>query len=300
MSGVYVLSEDPRLAAELVGFGKSAGKETHAVVFDEEEATSLAECGADSILCLDGDASVIENNAKALASMLRDAEADLFLVGATQHGRDIAARVAGYGDFPMAADVTELSLEDGEIKVTRMMYGGAVASRQVLPMPSVVTVGAGHFAPMAGTSPVDRRSIQADTRVSLVSVEPLVKEGADLATADRIIAVGMGLDSKDDMVMAEELAETMGAELGCTRGIAEERKWLPIEQYVGLSGVSVAPDLYLTLGVSGQVQHVAGIRDAKIIVAIDKNIDAPIFKACDYGIVGDLHDIVPLLQSELS
>ena len=99
--------------------------------------------------------------------------------------------------------------------------------------------------------------------------------------------------------MAEEFAAAIGAELGCTRSIAEELHWLPNEVYIGISGQTIRPELYLAIGISGQIQHVAGIRDAGTVVAIDKNENAPIFKAADYGIVGDLYEILPLLTKAI-
>jgi electron transfer flavoprotein alpha subunit len=109
----------------------------------------------------------------------------------------------------------------------------------------------------------------------------------------------MGLDKKEDLSMIQELANCLSAEIGCTRGVAEERHWLPVEQYIGISGAVIRPKLYLCLGVSGQVQHVVGVRDAKLIVAVDINEKAPIFRSADYGIVGDMYEVVPLLVQAL-
>jgi electron transfer flavoprotein alpha subunit len=139
----------------------------------------------------------------------------------------------------------------------------------------------------------------ADDRVQLVSSVPIVKKGADLKVAEKVVCVGMGLEKIEDIQMAEKLAEVLGAEIGCSRGVAEERHWLPAEQYIGISGNVIKPKLYLAMGVSGQVQHVFGARDAKCIVAINNNEKAPIFRSADYGIVGDMYEIVPLLTEAL-
>jgi len=128
---------------------------------------------------------------------------------------------------------------------------------------------------------------------------PIVRERADLANAEKIICVGRGLSSQSDMKLVEDLAEKIGAEIGCSRSIAEDYHWLPTESYIGLSGQKVKPQLYLSIGISGQVQHIVGARDARVIVAIDKNEKAPIFSAADYGIVGDLYEIVPKLIEKL-
>jgi electron transfer flavoprotein alpha subunit len=109
----------------------------------------------------------------------------------------------------------------------------------------------------------------------------------------------MGMDKAEDMKIAQDLADAIGAVIACTRGIAEERHWLPVEQYIGISGAVIKPKLYISMGVSGQVQHVFGIRDAQIIVAVDTNEKAPVFKAADYGIVGDMYEVIPALTEAL-
>ena len=299
MSGIYVYSDKPSLAAELVGFGKSSGQKTYAVAFSTAEAQALEQCGADAVLSISGDADLIENNAKGLAGLLAERDASLFLVGATARGRDLASRVAGYWDCAMASDAMGIELDGTNLHASRIMYGGATVAEETMPLPAVATLPAGRFAAAPGDAPIEKASVEPDARVRLVSSAPIVKEGTDLSRAKAIVAFGMGVEKQEDMSMIQDLADQLGAELGCTRGIAEERHWLPIEQYVGLSGVSVAPDLYLTLGVSGQVQHVTGIRGSKIIVAIDKNPEAPIFSACDYGMVGDLYQLVPMITEAL-
>jgi electron transfer flavoprotein alpha subunit len=107
------------------------------------------------------------------------------------------------------------------------------------------------------------------------------------------------LDKKEDIDLARQLAQALGGEVGCSRPIAEELQWLPEEVYIGISGKKVKPALYLGIGVSGQVQHITGIRDSKVIFAINKDENAPIFEAADYGIVGDLYSVVPMLIDEL-
>lgn len=299
MSGVYVYSEKPSLAAELVGFGKSTGQETFAIAFSQGEAEALSQCGADKVLSVSGDADIVENNARGLAALFKERDASLFLVGATARGRDLASRLAGYLDCAMASDAISAELEGDVLRISRIMYGGATVDEETLPLPAVVTLPAGRFTATCETTPIEEAEIVADDRVRLVGNAPIVKEGTDLTRAKAIVSIGMGIEKEEDLDMVRNLASQLGAELGCTRGIAEERHWLPIEQYVGLSGMSVSPELYLTLGVSGQVQHVTGIRGSKIIVAVDKNPEAPIFSACDYGIIGDLYEVVPLLTEAL-
>jgi len=123
--------------------------------------------------------------------------------------------------------------------------------------------------------------------------------GGNIGNADKVCSVGLGLAAQQDLPIIEALAEAMGAQMGCSRPFAEENKWLPLDRYVGISGQKFKGALYLAIGISGQVQHLGGIRDAKLIAAINSDEKAPIFAHVDYGIVGDLYEIVPLLIKSL-
>ncbi len=300
MNEVLIYSDKPSLAAELVGFAREEEHDVTIVTFSPEEASELVGCGASKVVLLDGDSDIPENNARALAGLIDEWGVSLFAVGATPRGRDLAARVAGYLGCGMASDVSAVHLLDGKLSTERLMYGGAMVRSEEFSTPVVVTIPSGRFEAVRGVdSPLETIVIQPDMRVHLVEREPLSQEGADLSCAPRIVSVGMGVSKREDMALIEGLAAALDARIGCTRGIAEERGWVPAEQYVGISGVSVAPDLYLSVGVSGQVQHMVGVRDAKVIVAIDKNEKAPIFREADFGIVGDLYAVVPLLTDAL-
>ncbi len=300
MAGIYVYSDKLDIAAELITFAKESGKEAMALCFTQEAADQLAKMGADKVFYLKGDSPLVENYGQAIADFLKNQAAELFVVGATARGRDVAARVAGYLDCGMVSDVSSLSYSDGKLSTDRMMYGGAVVQSEVIAGLSVVTVAAGKYEPISGTSDIETVSIEADSRVSLIEIAPIIKEGVDLRQANSVVCVGLGLEKEADMQLAKDLAAALKAELGCTRGIAEERHWLPVEQYIGISGAVIKPQLYISMGVSGQVQHVFGIRDAKVIVAIDNNEKAPIFRSADYGIVGDMYEIIPLLAKALN
>lgn len=299
MAGIYIYSERKELAAELVSFAKGSGETAQIIVIDAKEADELKNCGADKIIVLEGNDPLIENYGQVIAEFLKAQTADLFVVGATPRGRDIAARVAGHLDCAMVSDVSSLSYADGKLSTDRMMYGGAVQQSEVLDGLCVVTVPAGKFPTITGEADVINIDVKTDKRVSLIDTAPIVKEGADLSAAERVVCVGMGMEKEEDLKMAQDMAAAIGAEIGCTRGIAEERHWLPAELYIGISGAVIKPELYISMGVSGQVQHVFGIRDSQIIVAIDTNEKAPIFKAADYGIVGDMYEIIPALTAAL-
>ncbi|MGA2028435.1 MAG: electron transfer flavoprotein subunit alpha/FixB family protein, partial [Syntrophobacteraceae bacterium] len=135
--------------------------------------------------------------------------------------------------------------------------------------------------------------------VTVISRTAKAREAVDITEAKIIVSVGRGFEKKEDLKLARDLADVLGGEVGCSRPIAEELRWLPEDVYMGISGKKVKPDLYIGVGVSGQIQHVTGIRDSKIIFAINRDESAPIFEAADYGIVGDLYQVVPILIEEL-
>ncbi len=301
MAGIYIYSDKAELAAELIGFAKSIDKEAVLFTPDKQTAIQLKSAGADRIMLISGGSDLVENYAKDIAGVLKDYEAELFAVGATPRGRDLAARVAGHLGCAMVSDVVSLSYNDGHFCADRMMYGGAVQVTELLQGLGIVTVPAGKFetitGPAADIIPVE---LSADTRVTLTGTTAIEKKGVDLENAEKVVCIGMSMESYKDLQIALDLADQIGAEVGCTRGIAEERKWLPLEQYIGISGAVIRPKLYISMGVSGQIQHVYGIRDAQIIVAVDSNEKAPIFKAADYGIVGDMYEVIPALTTALS
>jgi len=298
MAGFFIIAEKPEVAAELVTFARVCNK-TATVLVLGINPNSYDNCGASRVVCLKGDSDIPENYAKAAADYLKTEGAELLLAEANVRSRDIAARIAGYMDCAMASDVASVSYENGTLKTTRSVYGGAVVDSEEMDCFCVVTVPAGKFEMAQGKPEINTVHAEADTRVRLEGRTPAVKSGVDIKKAEKVVCVGLGIKKEEDLVLARELADALGAELACSRSVAEERHWLPVEQYIGISGVQIKSKLYLSLGVSGQVQHVFGIRDAGQIVAINSDESAPIFRACDYGAVGDLYEIVPLLTEAI-
>ena len=131
-------------------------------------------------------------------------------------------------------------------------------------------------------------------------MEPAGSGPANLAAARRIVSAGRGFKAEEDLQIARDLAAALGAELACSRPLAEGTAWLSKDRYVGVSGMHVAPDLYLAAGISGQVQHTSGMSDSKVVVAVNSDANAPIFEVADYGIVGDLYDVLPAITAALS
>ncbi len=299
MGSIFVYSDSRNLAAELVSFAKGSGRRAIALTFNEQSAHALADSGADKVCILNGDSPLPENYGRAIADLLTNENAELFAVGATTVGRDVAARVAGCLDCGMVSDVSRLAYVEGKLSTERMMYGGAVQQTVELEELAVVKMRPGTFETISGSDESVTLNSQADARVSLVLTALIVIWSADLSASERVMCVGMALNKQEDLQIAKDLAAVVGAEIGCTRAVAEERHWLPVEQYIGISGATVKPKLYLAMGVSGQIQHVFGIRDSQIIVAVNTDEKAPIFKAADCGIVGDMYEVIPLLTNAL-
>jgi electron transfer flavoprotein alpha subunit len=305
MAGVFVFSEDQALARQLLTPGlalaQALGQPLVALALDDALGQALAGLGADRVLVLKGGASP-EALAPAVAGLLAKEQASVVLVGGTLRGKHLAAHVAGSLKAGMTTDAKTLAIEGGKLATSRILYAGLAVCEETVELPAVATVPARTFlppAPSAKAGAVEPCEVQADARVQVLSATPVQSEGVDISAAQKLVSVGRGFSSKDDLGLARDLGAVLKAELACTRGIAEDEHWLPIERYIGISGQTVKPELYLAVGLSGQVQHMVGCRESKLIVAINKDEQAPIFEAADYGIVGDLYQVLPLLTAAL-
>lgn len=307
MAAIWVYSEDDVITRQLLALGRDmAGKmqaNLCAVTLNAAGGARLIASGADKVFVLQGNSQWPESYAKPFAELASQEKPEVIFVGATPRGKDLAAKVAAMLRAGLVTEAFAVRFADGSIETDRMMYGGLAVCTEVLAPSALVTIPARTYEAL--TPDASRQgetivlNVNTDDLVTVSDVCPIVREGADISVAEKLVCVGRGLAKQEDMKLAEELAAAIGAEIGCTRGIAEDYHWLPNERYIGLSGQRVKPSLYLSLGVSGQVQHVAGIRDSKIIVAVDMNENAPIFEAADYGIVGDLYEVTPLLTEAL-
>jgi electron transfer flavoprotein alpha subunit len=231
---------------------------------------------------------------------------EVIMIGSTRWGKEVAARLAGALGCGCALDCTSVSM-DGQkaIVVERLVLGGNANSRELFTsFPAVITVPAKVIPCLPeASSPggeVEHRQFEVSpARMSLVKTTKREVAGVKLDLANVVVSFGRGLKAKDDIRMISDLAAALHGEMGCSRPIAADLKWLPKEHWVGLSGIKVKPKVYVACGISGQIQHLAGMRDSGIIVAINKDKDAPIFKAADYGIIGDIYKVVPEMMNQL-
>lgn len=227
----------------------------------------------------------------------------LIVTESSADGRLIAGVLSAKYGTSTLADSTSLTLEDGKVCSRRMIFGGKAFKTEICQTATaVVSVNAGSFPKgeeVAATN-VEEFAIGVDERISFVSHKDKQIQQVNLAAAKKIVGVGRGVKTAEDLEKVTELAELIGAEIGCTRPIVEESRLLPRERYIGVSGCFTKPDIYIALGLSGQIQHTVGVNAAKVIVAVNKDKNAPIFKQCDLGVVGDVQEVVTALKAELA
>jgi len=246
--------------------------------------------------------------ARAIAQVIQEHGPKWVLAAATARGKDLFGRVAARLDLGLATGCTELEPadEEGRVRITRAIYGGVLlAEVELAGEPRLLTLEPHAFPPEPAGSPseVEVERVQPsleeqDLRTIVKELIEPVREGVSLTDAEVVVAGGRGVGSAEGFKLLEELAELLGGAVGATR-IAINNGWRPPEEQIGQTGVRIAPKLYIACGISGAVQHMVGCKDAKVIVAINKDPQAPIFARADWGIVGDLHEVVPALIDEL-
>ena len=272
-------------------------------------AGPLGETGVDEIIVAESP-DLAQYSAESYTDaiqQLTDANSPaVVLLSATPHGRDVAPRVAARLGIAYAADVTRIDVLDGQVVVTRPVYSGnAIASVALDSQPSIVTVRPGAYpvAPrQAGTSAGKQTTFSVNIEYApgakVVEFQEVKSERPDLSEASVVVSGGRGMGSAENFAMIEELADLLGAAVGASRAVADAG-WRPWGEQVGQTGKTVNPNLYIACGISGAIQHLVGMRTSKYIVAINKDPEAPIFKVADYGIVGDVFTVLPLLTEEV-
>jgi electron transfer flavoprotein alpha subunit len=242
-----------------------------------------------------------EAAAEALARAAKEGVPDLVLIGSTRNGKEIASRLAVKLGWPCVSDVFGLSLADRSLHGKRNVFAGKLLAEVAVSFPCVATLKVGSYPGLPPSSAAGTTKDVGDiaTKTRVVDRQEKKRGTVDLKGAKLIVSAGRGVKKKEDLALIGDLASELGGAVGCSRPLSSDMGWLPEEHHIGLTGVSVHPDLYLAVGISGQLQHVAGIKDSKVIAAVNNDKSAPIFEASDYGVVGDLYAVVPALLKEL-
>jgi electron transfer flavoprotein alpha subunit len=245
-----------------------------------------------------------EGYATAIADRIKSASYAAVVFPASATGKDLAPRVAARLGVALAADVTDLAVEDGAVVATRPVYAGkALLKVKVTSKPALVAVRPNVFTPVERSRQAASETVASSVgagRVTIKEVKAAAAGALDVGEAPIVISGGRGLKEPANFTVLEELAQAFAgrAAVGASRAVVDAG-WRPHADQVGQTGKTVSPSLYIAVGISGAIQHLAGMRTSKVIVAINKDKDAPIFKVADYGIVGDLFEIVPKLAAEV-
>lgn len=313
MAGIFILADNRELTLELMNAGLSLAAQlrTGLTVLAQGEtadARELIEHGADEVILIPAlaEGQPLGDYVAGIAEEAKAADADVFFLSATFQGRELAARLAARLETGLCTECIAFEADpaSGRLLMERLMFGGAALQQvECTTRPQMATIPPRSFDPaplMEGKEGrIKTLNAAAPSPVRILERKAGQREAGDIAGAKVIVCAGRGVERREDMAMLEELASLLGAEVACTRPLAEEMHWLPESRCIGLSGKQVKPDLYIGIGVSGQVQHVCGLRDARVICSINKDENALIFQSSDYGIEGDLYQVLPLLIQEL-
>ena len=335
--GVFVYAQQvdneiSSIALELLGKANELAKDLNtdvtAVLIGSGVAglvDTLAEYGADKVIVVDDPELKdyrTEPYTHALASVINEYKPEIMLVGATAIGRDLGPRVSARVKTGLTADCTVLEIgnfpinavpgkEDqqkhNQLLMTRPAFGGNTIATIACPdnRPQMATVRPGvmqKIVPKAGAKAevinYNPGFTPNNKYVEILDVVKSVTDTVDIMDAKILVSGGRGVGSKENFKLLEDLAEVIGGTVSCSRAVVEN-EWLPVDRQVGQTGKTVRPNVYFAIGISGAIQHTAGMEESDIIIAINKDPDAPIFDVADYGIVGDLNKIVPLLTEQL-
>ncbi|MDR2909423.1 MAG: electron transfer flavoprotein subunit alpha/FixB family protein [Oscillospiraceae bacterium] len=323
-NGVFVLIEqvDGVIAGvtyELLGKGKelatALGTKVMAVLPGhnvEPLCQNLARYGADSVILVDDAALAVyktEQYARAVTAVIHKYKPEILLYGATAIGRDLAPRVSARVHTGLTADCTGLEIQEGtgDLMMTRPAFGGNIMATILCSnhRPQMATVRPGvmkRIAPIQGAScPVERLEVPElaeGAGVEILDVIKKISKQVDIQDAKVLVSGGRGMGGPENFELLEELAEALGGTVSSSRACVDAG-WAEKDRQVGQTGKTVRPNLYIACGISGAIQHLAGMEESEIIVAINKDATAPIFEVADYGVVGDVVKILPLLTREV-
>ena len=299
-----VVADDPAVAGLVVAARALSAEVTAVVAGRRATAESVAAAGVDRVLWLGepAEGTPVEAYAPDVARTVADGAPRAVLGSSDGAGRVMLGAIAALLQAPVLSGVIAVEHDGDQIGVTRSVFGGIAERRDLVTGgPAIIALAGGDVGDPCGAAvPVEEVTANPLTTGRLTGVRKKEKAPVNLRAARTVVAVGRGLKAKADLALITGLADAIGGELACSRPLAEGVDWIPKERNVGISGQQIAPELYVAIGISGQLQHMVGVRDAGVIVAVNSDKAALIFKQCDYGIVGDLYTVVPALTAALA
>jgi len=303
---VLVAAEKPEQLQGLAGLVRALGAEGEAVALlaaGREEAEKAAYSVFKTLYYVEGGGRLQPCQLHELLEGLYAEHSPVLVVGAaTKNLTDALARLAARHNLPMFTEAVSIELSGDSVTAVRQVLGGRARARLAAGLPAAATVNPAIYAEQAqgiGTG-AELAGLKAPAAVlEETSYEPKKREAVDLESAEIVVGVGRGFRRKEDLAMAEELAQLLGGVVGASRPIVADYGWLSEDRWIGISGKKIRPKLYIAIGISGAPQHMAATVDSKVIVAINKDKNAPIFQYADYGVVADLYQFLPVLLKKL-
>ncbi|NLM89463.1 MAG: electron transfer flavoprotein subunit alpha/FixB family protein [Syntrophomonadaceae bacterium] len=307
MANVLIYSDKANMALELITAAKEIGADAVKAVTinDNDAAQALVDAGAE-VFNIENDAITIADTAavaSALAQAVEQLGADTVLLSSNRRGKEIAGRLAQIINAGCLTDVTALQVNGDKIECQRNALGGAtVATQTITEAKKVIAIRPRTFDPAAAGTGGSLNSLQVEAKpsaIKLVEVRSKAGDSVDIEAAEILVVVGQGMESQDDLPLAQELAQKLGGEVACTKPVATDKKWLSEERIIGLSGKKCKPQLALLFGISGQVQFTVGIRDARVIASINTDENASMNQMADYILTADLKEVLAEMNKAL-
>jgi len=320
--GVWVIAEERdgefrKITYEVVSEGRrladALGQSVTAVVLGngmKDKAADLAQYGADKVLVADDDRLspyTTDAYVAVISQLVKKGDPAVLLIGGSVQGKDLAARLSACLGVGMAQDCTGFAVEDGNLVIIRPIYAGKAYAKvtfenswpqMATSRPNVLSINEPDASRSAEVVDAEFSLDDAALKTKVVDVAKDESGKIDLTEADKIVSGGRGMKGPENYEILEKLADLIGGTVGASRS-AVDAGWRPHSDQVGQTGKVVSPNLYIACGISGAIQHLAGMSTSKVIVAINKDPDAPIFQKADYGVVADLFDVVPALTEEI-
>lgn len=299
---IAIFADTVEAYEELCSGARALGGEPVALfVGADGDARRVAAWGARVISVGDVPAgSLYEDCVPAFEQIIRAERPAFAMARMSKRTQCVAGRLGVRLSAPVVTDVSRIALDGDDVELARLVYGGAAERIERVSGMAFVLVGSGAFetdqASAAGEVERAESCIKPGS-IKLVGRDERQEEVVDLGSAKRVVCVGRGIQNQQNLSVARDFAGTIGAEMACTRPIAEGEGWMARSRYLGVSGASVKPEMYIGLGVSGQVQHTVGMADSQFVVAISKDKSAPLLKQCDLGLVADLEKVLPVLAA---